>query len=396
MCSLVARHHESGLWTRVETRGDVIVACETLGATAADGDELWVAPGLWDLQTNGRWGISFSDPGLKVEQVAAIAEANLALGATTIFPTLITAPLDDLENALRVLARTIEERPELARQVGGIHLEGPWISPLDGYRGAHPREAVRVPVWDDFQRLRAASGGRIAIVTLAPEHPGALGFIARLVDAGVVVAIGHTAADAPTLRAAVAAGATLSTHLGNGIDANLPRHPNAIWNQAADDNLTASFIADGRHLDGAVLRVLARAKGPRRIILVSDASPLAGAATGRYGDWEVERDGRIVVAGTPYLAGANEPLDVGLTNLANATGWSIPDVLATATSNPARLLGVASPRIAPGEPARLVVLRAARSADAGVRLRLASTHVGDRVFTPDAMPAAPSRALTAR
>ncbi|MDE2506837.1 MAG: hypothetical protein KGM43_06475, partial [Planctomycetota bacterium] len=94
--------------------------------------------------------------------------------------------------------------------------------------------------------------------------------------------------------------------------------------------------------------------------------------------------------------GANEPLDVGLTNLANATGWSIPDVLATATSNPARLLGVASPRIAPGEPARLIVLRATRSADAGVRLRLASTHVGDRVFTPDAIPAAPSRALTSR
>jgi len=171
------------------------------------------------------------------------------------------------------------------------------------------------------------------------------------------VALGHTAADGPTIRAAVAAGATLSTHLGNGIASLLPRHPNPIWEQAAQDELSASFIADGHHLDFATLAVLARSKGPARAILISDASPLAGLPPGAYGEWTVDPTGKIVVANTPYLAGSNQALETGLQNMLKATHWPLRDALATVTSNPARLLGHPEPRLEQGQPANLVVFR---------------------------------------
>lgn len=173
----------------------------------------------------------------------------------------------------------------------------------------------------------------------------------------MVVALGHTAADRTTLHRAVAAGATLSTHLGNGIAAELPRHPNPIWEQAALDELFASVIADGHHLDAAVLRVLARAKGPDRLILVSDASPLAGLPAGRYGAWEVHPAGKVLVAGTPYLAGSNQPLATGLANLRAAVAWPMVEVLKTTTRNPARLLCQPPPELEPGQAANLVIYR---------------------------------------
>jgi N-acetylglucosamine-6-phosphate deacetylase len=121
--------------------------------------------------------------------------------------------------------------------------------------------------------------------------------------------------------------------------------------------LSASFIADGHHLDLATLRVLARAKGPARTVLVSDASPLAGLPPGTYGEWAVDPSGKIVVAGTPYLAGSNQGLEIGVQNLGRATGWTLPEVLAAVTSNPARLLGRPEPRLDAGEPANLVIFR---------------------------------------
>ena len=152
----------------------------------------------------------------------------------------------------------------------------------------------------------------------------------------------------------------LSTHLGNGIASELPRHPNPIWEQAASPVLLASFIADGHHLDPATLRVLARAKGPAQTILVSDASPLAGLPPGVYGEWAVDPSGKIVVAGTPYLAGSNQGLEVGLRNLLAAPGWTLEQAIADRHGNPARLLGRPVPRLAPGEPADLVIFRCPR------------------------------------
>lgn len=176
----------------------------------------------------------------------------------------------------------------------------------------------------------------------------------------MVIALGHTAADAATIEAATDAGATLSTHLGNGIASELPRHPNPIWLQAASPVLMASLIADGHHLDLATLRVLALAKGLGNIILVSDASPLAGLPPGVYGEWAVDPSGKIIVAGTPYLAGSNRGLDVGLGNLIAAAGCTLEQAIQTVTCTPSRLLGRPLPRLAPGEPADLVIFRRPR------------------------------------
>ena len=209
-----------------------------------DPDDDWVAPAFWDIQLNGRWGHSFSSPDLTVDQVAAIVRAQGPLGTARLCPTLITAPLEHMIHGAHTIAAACEALPDVARRVIGIHLEGPFISERDGYRGAHPARSIIDPDWSLFQRLQQASGDRIVLVTLAPERTGAIEFIHRATAAGVVIALGHTAADGATIRAAVAAGARLSTHLGNGIASPLPRHPNPILVQAASDQLSASLFAD--------------------------------------------------------------------------------------------------------------------------------------------------------
>jgi N-acetylglucosamine-6-phosphate deacetylase len=281
-----------------------------------------------------------------------------------------------LLHGLRTIAQTCEEDPDLARLVLGIHLEGPYLSEREGYRGAHPVDAIHDPDWDEFRRFQDAAGGRIELVTLAPERAGAIAFITRLVESGVTVSLGHTASDESTIERAVEAGATLSTHLGNGIASTLARHPNPIWIQAGCDCLSASFIADGHHLDRSTLKVLARAKTPSRTILVSDASPLAGLEPGIHGAWAVDPSGKIVVAGTPYLAGSNQGLEVGVNTLMATTGWSLVDTIATVTSNPARLLGREEPSLEPGRPANLVVFRLDDWPER--RLRLVGTCVDGR------------------
>lgn len=379
MTEVVGRHFTNGAWVRIGVEGDRIAAVEPSEPQA---NEVWVAPAFWDIQTNGRWGVSFSDAGLTVEQVSAVVRAQAELGTARLCPTLITASYEATEHGVRTIARACEEDETIGRMVAGIHLEGPYISELDGYRGAHPLEHVRDPELAEFQRWQDAAGGRVAIVTLAPERPGALEFIRRVSNA-CVVAIGHTAADGETIAAAVESGARLSTHLGNGLASPLPRHPNPIWVQAAEDRLIASMIADGHHLGPEVLRVLARAKGPGRTVLVSDASPLAGLPVGPYGPWAVDPGGKIVVAGTPYLAGSNQGLEIGIGQLRAAAGWGLAEAIATCAGNPARLLGFAEPKLKPGGVANLVRFRAA----ADGRIDLIETWVdGQRTAAGPADP----------
>lgn len=355
---ITARHYATGAWVQVRMDGPAIAAVEEISAPReASVNDRWVAPAFWDIQTNGRRGVSFADQKLTVEQAAGIVRDQAALGTARLCPTLFTSPAAATEHSLRVLAEVCEQDAEAAAMVLGLHLEGPYICPDEGYRGAHPLAAIRDPDWDEFQRWQELCSGRIVLMTLAPERPGALDFIRAACRSGVVVAVGHTNADAETLRAAADAGATLSTHLGNGIAAMLPRHPNPIFAQAADDRLMASLIADGEHLDADTLRVLVRAKTPERIVLVSDASPLAGCGPGRYGEWEITPEGRIVVAGTPYLAGANRDLVEGISRILQTGDVSLAQAIAMVTSNPARLLGRKPALIAPGEPACLVVLQ---------------------------------------
>jgi N-acetylglucosamine-6-phosphate deacetylase len=355
---VVARSLESSQWIELEVQGGLIeqVRPGSGPSEPGPGDE-WIAPAFWDIQVNGRSGYSFSSPDLTVEQTIDTILAQAAVGTARLCPTLITAPVDDMLHGVRTIAAACDRDSRVAARVAGIHLEGPFISEVEGYRGAHPASSIRDPDWILFKEIQAASGGRVVLMTLAPERPGSIDLIRRAKAAGVAIALGHTAASGTEIQAAVAAGAMLSTHLGNGIAALLCRHPNPIWEQAGLDDISASFIADGFHLDLATLRVLARAKGSDRTILISDASPLAGLPPGVYGEWSVERSGKIVVTGTPYLAGSCQGLDHGLRNLMRASGWMLEQAIKTVTNNPARLLGRSAPTLFAGQPASFVVFR---------------------------------------
>lgn len=311
--------------------------------------KVWILPAVWDIQTNGRWDISFSDSGLTVQQVIQIVRAHPALGTTRLLPTLITASRESFLHGVRTIAAACESDPIVDRMVAGIHLEGPAISDLDGYRGAHPLEHVRDWTFSEYRELQEASGYRIRLITLAPERPGSLEFIRSVTAEGIVVALGHTAAEPEVIRDAVEAGARLSTHLGNGIAAELPRHPNQIWVQAAQDRLSASLICDGHHTGADFIRVISRAKSVEGLILISDHSPLAGMPVGNYGKWAVDPSGKIVVADTPYLAGSNQNLTDGLCLLSFASGWDFDMCAQTVTSNPCKLLDQELPALNLGD-----------------------------------------------
>lgn len=319
-----------------------------------------VSGGFFDIQINGYSGREFSSPRLTVEDVFGVAEALWRFGTTRFLPTLTTQAYDVLAHGCRAIREAIAQDTLLRARIPGLHLEGPYISPHDGPRGAHPLAHVRAPNWDEFARLQDAADGNIRLITLSPEYQEAPEFIRRAVKAGVVVAIGHTAADGEQIARAVDAGAALSTHLGNGAHPVLPRHPNYLWEQLAEDRLRASLIVDGWHLPPSFVRVAVRAKSIERCILISDLSGMAGLQPGKYQTdlcpLEVLDDGRLVIAGQrTLLAGASRPIGQGIVNIVDFSGVSLNDALLMAVENPAELLSVPPARIEPGIPLDLVL-----------------------------------------
>ncbi len=308
------------------------------------GDDLRIAPGLIDIQINGYDGIDFNDADTNTEQIVAATRQLWRTGATAFCPTVITDSFDHIAKCISNLVRAADESPEFARAMIGIHVEGPFISPEDGPRGAHPKQHARPPDWGEFQQWQDAARGRIRIITLSPEWPEAVDFIERAAASGVVVAIGHTAATPAQIADAVKAGARLSTHLGNGSHAKIDRHPNYIWEQLANDELWASFIVDGHHLPPSVVKCFLRSKGVARSILVSDAIAAAGKPAGRYklGNVEVEVTParRVCLPGTPYLAGSVLEMHEAVAKTVQYSDATLDDALLMASHNPAKLLGV--------------------------------------------------------
>jgi len=354
-----ARHYATGVPVEIVCDRGVIRSIETLSNSSADLKAGWVAPALFDLQINGCDGHSFNSELLTPQSIRHIVRICRRHGIGSFCPTLITNSFVALAHGFSTLRQICENDADLAAALPGFHLEGPYISSEDGPRGAHPRQHIRPPNWEEFCRLQDAAGGRIRLVTLAPEQEGALPFIERLVDASVVVAIGHTAAAGPRIGEAIAAGARLSTHLGNGCHALLPRHENYIWEQLAADELWASLICDGHHLPPAVFRCMVRVKTPARTILTCDASSLAGLPPGRYREWDQDLDilpeGRIVVAGSSYLAGSWSFTDLSIGNAIRFGGVSLRDAIDMAGARPRELLGLPTRRLEVGEPADLVL-----------------------------------------
>lgn len=329
--------------------GEFIAICVENGviqsiAPAPPADDLWLSPGFIDLQVNGYAGCDLNAESIAPDLVTELMHRMLAVGVTTFIPTLVTASEDQIIAALRAIGEARHRSPLVMHAIPFVHIEGPHISPADGPRGAHPRKHVRPPDIAEFERWQAASKGLVGMVTLSPHWEAALPYIAHLASRGCLVAIGHTDADPSRIHAAAEAGAVLSTHLGNGVAGDLPRHPNLLWAQLADDRLHASFIADGHHLPADTLRAMLRAKGTDRSILVSDTVALAGMPPGRYetsvgGTVELTAEGRIGIPGTRTLAGAALPLKSGIATVAQLQGFSLRDAILMATENPGRFTG---------------------------------------------------------
>ncbi len=357
---LFGRRYDTGQPVRLDIAGGKITQAAACSPSPAEAERWpWIAPGWIDIQFNGYQGQEFSSSRLTPEKVAVLCQRMDAFGVAQFCPTLTTERLEVLGHSLRTIVAACDSSPEVARRVAGIHVEGPYISTQDGPRGAHPREHCRTPDWDEFQRLQEAAGGRIKILTMSVEFDASPAFVERVVGSGVVVGIGHTAADSQQIRAAVDAGARLSTHLGNGCHSMLPRHSNYIWDQLAEDRLTAGLIVDGHHLPPAVVKTFVRAKTPQRCILVSDMAGQAGLPAGRYrGDLcevEVLPSGRLVVAGQRELmAGATLPIGAGVAYVMRFAGVSLAEAVRMAVHHPARLLGIEPGDLHPGDPADLV------------------------------------------
>ncbi|MBM3980650.1 MAG: amidohydrolase family protein [Planctomycetes bacterium] len=350
-----AKHYRTGAAVAVEVEAGRIVSV----APSDRNPREWIAPAFFDPQINGCLGISFNSPELTPDNVRTVADVCRAHGIGAFCPTLITNSFEALRHGFATLARALDADADLARRMPCFHLEGPYLSGEDGPRGAHPKEHARDPDWDEFRRWQDAAGGRIKMVTLAPERTGAFVFAEKLSVAGVVVAIGHTAASPGQIRDGINAGAKTSTHLGNGCHATLPRHDNYLWEQLASDRLWMSLITDGHHLPARVVRCLVRAKGLERTLITCDASSLAGLPPGKYREWgtdlEVLDSGKVVVSGTPYLAGSGHFTEVCVANVARMAGLNLADAVDLATAQPRRLLGLPVTELTAGAPADLML-----------------------------------------
>ncbi|WP_345041499.1 N-acetylglucosamine-6-phosphate deacetylase [Georgenia daeguensis] len=302
-------------------------------------------PGLVDLQVNGFAGHDVNADDVTPEVVVELTRALWREGVTRYLPTIVTAGEEKILRALRAVAEARTADEHVAASIVGVHVEGPALSPADGARGAHDLEHLRDPDPAELDRWQQACGGLVRIVTLAPERPGSAEYVAAARASGVVVSVGHTAATADEIRGAAHAGATLATHVGNGCRATLPRHPNHLWAILAEDRLTAMLIADGHHLPPDTLTTMIRAKSPERCVLTSDSAALAGRPPGDYetpvgGAVTVGEDGRLTLAGTSLLAGSGRSLRACLDWAGEHLPFDETALLAMATGNPARVLGI--------------------------------------------------------
>lgn len=313
-----------------------------------------IMPGFVDTHSHGGGGGSFS--------VATTADTSAAVGlhrrygTTTMVASLVTASPDDLLREVGALAEDVR-----SGLLAGIHLEGPWLS--TARCGAHQPALMRDPDRAEIDRLLAAAAGTIRMVTIAPERPGALEAIRQFVDAGVVVAVGHTEATYEQARSAIAAGATVGTHLFNAMRPIDRREPGPVIALMEDPSVTVELIADGVHLDPAVYRHVSRSVGPDRVSLITDAMAATGMRDGRYHLGPVQVDvagGVALVGGTDTVAGSTATMDRVIRFAVAHCGLAHDDALMLvarqASLNPARALGLPGGELIPGAAADLVVL----------------------------------------
>jgi N-acetylglucosamine-6-phosphate deacetylase len=327
----------------VEIKDSNIVQITRIDKLPAGTPERFIAPGFFDNQVNGFAGVSFAfgDSELTPEGIEKATSELWKKGVTTYLPTLTTNSIDVLTRNLKLLSKAVDAK-EIRGSIPGFHLEGPYINPEDGFRGAHPRHLVHLPDWNEFMQLYKASGEHILQVTVAPEMEGGLEFVTKCSQKGIVVALGHHNADAKTVTAAIDRGARTSTHLGNGAANMINRHRNPFWSQLADDRLNISIICDSFHLLPEEIQTFFKVKGVEKTIITSDVTHYAALEPGEYktstGETiELTEDGMLRYPAQNVLYGSASPITKGVGYVMQVTGCTLADAVQMASANPARL-----------------------------------------------------------
>lgn len=298
-------------------------------------------PGFVDLQVNGYRGVHFSAPGLTLEKVNSVSRDLLSCGVVAYCPTMVTSPMEIYRSNLPVLAQAAESNE--GAKILGIHLEGPFINPQA--KGVHCETFIQEPSIQVFEELRKLAGGRISILSLAAEIPGALELIEEVTrKTETAVSLAHHLADRDTIYRARDAGARACTHVGNGLPDLIHRHLNPIWPILACDDLYAMIISDGYHLPEDMLKVIVRSKGPDRLIVTSDIVHIAGLAPGEhdFGGLPVvlEESGHLHVKGAYQLAGSASTMFQCMNHLASLGLLSREELHQVGYTNPLQLLRV--------------------------------------------------------
>jgi len=348
----------------ITLREGKISAVKRIKTLPEESRDIIIAPGFIDNQVNGFAGVSFTFGGgdLTPEGVKKATAELWKTGVTTYIPTLTTNSYELLSKNFSVLAGVIDD-PGILGSIPGFHLEGPFISSVDGFRGAHPLRFVRPPDWDEFLELNRAAGNKIIQVTVAPETEGAMDFISRCKSAGIIVGLGHHNGDAQTVAEAIDRGAGIATHLGNGCANMINRHNNPLWPQLSDDRMMISIIGDGFHLNPEEIRVFYKVKGPEKTIITSDVTSYAALPPGKFvnieGDTlELTPEGMVKYPAQNVLAGSASPLKKGIANVMKVTNCTLADAVNMVTRNPANLYGFDDRgTIEPGKRADLVLFR---------------------------------------
>lgn len=321
---------------------------------------LYIGPGLIDLQVNGYKSIDFNTNPISESDIEQVAKELVKLGVTSFFPTIITNSKESIIESLQSIYKACKNNSFLQKMIGGIHLEGPFLSKVEGARGAHPLKHIIEPNWEIFQQFQAAAGGMIKIITLAPEWENAIPFIKKCTENNVIVSIGHTNASPAQIQEAVKAGASMSTHLGNAAPLMLHRNNNLVWEQLAHDDLTTCLIADGFHLPESFLKTVIRTKKDNTI-LVSDSTNFAGMPPGVYdthiGDQVVlENSGRLYIKQQPqFLAGAAFPISHCINFLIKKKLATLSEAWSMASSNVIKLLSQKNKNIEAATKSDLII-----------------------------------------
>ena len=337
----------------VEVDAERIVAVQKI---ATDEALPLIAPPLVDLQHNGAKHLAFNRVHESPQTLETVAKHALRHGVGRLLATITTQAYEDSLESLKAIDRQLSADSFLARCYPGIFFEGNYMSAEYGWRGVHPKQFMRDPSWAQWEELYNASGRRIVKFNIDPSRSGALETIGAAAAEGILVSMGHCGPDPDTIKAAVEAGATLVTHLGNGAPPEIHRHRNPFWTWLADDRIRVGLIPDGYHLPGDFLRTALKVKGDGAY-LVSDSASTAGLEPGVYGGSEIQEGGFTHMKGNQeQLAGAWHQLDRGVERLCEL-GWTLAAAWRQASVVPAAIIGLELPRIEAGALAEFVLAR---------------------------------------